>query len=300
MDWLRHPRFAKERARVIGKLRGDEYDFRRIKKVVFLCGGFQSARRDTLSTYFERYVPDSLVFYAEAVWAVITSLATGANALAVEEKLAALADIVIVIVESPGTFAEVGAFAISQPLRAKLLPILDARYKGRESFIETGPIRWVDTDSKFKPTIWADLDQILTATDEVEDRLSRLAKSTPTRVKNLVSSPKHLLFFVCDLVAVFGPCPRDHIAATVTELIGSRADEVDVDLYLGLGKAMKLLGSFEFAGREMFFRMLNEGHLSSFQRRRHIDLSTLRSHILSAMQACDACGPVLAELAKQA
>jgi hypothetical protein len=300
MDWLRHPRFASERARVIDQLRVDQYDFRTIKKVVFLCGGYQSQRRDDLNAYFQRHIQNALVFYAETVWAVIAASATSANALKVEERLADLADIVVVIVESPGTFAEVGAFAISDPLRKKLLPILDAQHKGRESFIETGPVRWVDTDSKFRPTIWTDLDQILTAADQIESRLARLGRGSPTRVTDLGSSPKHLVFFVCDLVAVFGPCPREHIATAIQDLLGGGANAVDVDLYLGLGKAMRLLGSFDFEGREMFFRVLNDGRLSSFQRRRYLDLSTLRAHMLSAMQACVICEPVLAELARHA
>ncbi|MEX2138227.1 MAG: retron St85 family effector protein [Pirellulales bacterium] len=300
MDWLQHPRFANERTRAINQLRDDKYDFHRIKKVVFLCGGLASPRRDTLNAYFQRHIPDCLVFYAEAAWAVIASLTTSTNALAVEEKLADLADIVVIIVESPGTFAEVGAFAMSERLRAKLLPILDSRHRSRESFIATGPIRWVDAESTFKPTIWTDLDQILNATGELEERLSRLKKSTPTRVSDLLSSPKHVLFFVCDLVAVFGPCPRDHMVANLKDLLGARAPEVDIDLYLGLGRAMNLLGSFRVADRDMFFRVLDDGRLSSFQRRRHIDLSTLRAGVLSAMQACGLCDVVLAELARQA
>lgn len=299
MDWLHHPRFAHERSRIIDVLRHDEYDFRRIKKVVFLCGGYLSPRRDVLNKYLARFTDDTLIFYAEAVWAVFAAAAPTTNALAVEEKLAGLADIVIVIVESPGTFAEVGAFAISDPLRAKLLPILDARHKGADSFLITGPIRWVDTDSKFAPAIWTDFNRLLTATAEIEERLSRLGRSKPTKIKDLdlIGSPKHLLFFACDLVAVFGPCPPDHIADSIAAILGPTAAMVDVGLYLALGKAMKLLGSFEFDKREMFFRILDDGRLPAFQRKRHIDLPTLRSQVLSAMQGCDACLPVLAELA---
>ena len=299
MDWLHHPRFARERSRIIEFLRQDQYDFRKIKKVVFLCGGRVSIRRDSLNAYLERHVPDVLVFYAEAVWAVIASFTASANALAVEEKLAALADIVIVIVESPGTFTEIGAFAISDPLRAKLLPILDVRRREDESFINTGPVRWIDADSKFRPSIWVDPEQILAATDQIEERLRRLPKSTPVRIQDLSASPKHLLFFVCDIVAVFGPCPREHVAASVSDVLGSTGGTSDIDLYLGLGKAMKLLSSFTLNGCEMFFRVLNDGRLVSFQRKRHIDLPTLRSRVLSAMQACSACEPVLAELVRR-
>ncbi len=298
MDWLHHPRFARERRRVLDQLRRDRYDFRRIKKVIFLCGGFRSTRRDTLNAYLERYSEDCLVFYAEAVWALIASTVPAANALAMEEKLAALSDIVIVIVESPGTFAEVGAFALSGPLREKLLPVMDVAHRGGDSFLSTGPIRWVDEESRFRPTIWTNLNQILLAAGEIDDRLKRIPKTKPMRVLDLEASPKHLIFFICDLVAVFGPCPREHIVGAVAELLPPGV-HIDVDLYLGLGKAMKLLRSFQSEGEEMFFRVLVDGKLLAFQRRRHLDLSTLRSHILSAMQACAPCAPALAELDRQ-
>ena len=52
-----------------------------------------------------------------------------------EAKLAGLSDIVIIIVESPGTLAELGAFSLSDPLRKKLLPLLDKKYRTGQSFV---------------------------------------------------------------------------------------------------------------------------------------------------------------------
>lgn len=301
MDWLHHPPFARQRVKTIELLRHDEYDFRKIKKVVFLCGGFRSARRDALNQYLKRFADDTVVFFAEAVWAVIANASPATNALLVEERLAELADIVIVIVESPGTFAEVGAFAISSCLRAKLLPILDASHKTEDSFLVTGPIRWVDADSQFAPTIWTDFDQLLVAGMEIESRLDRIPRTRPIRMKQaqLITSPKHLLFFVCDIVAVFGPCPVAHITDTVAQILNLDTPTVDINFYVALGKAMGLLGSFNLDGSELFFRLLRDGRLPSFQRKRHIDLATLRSEVLSAMQSCEPCMAALLEMGRQ-
>jgi hypothetical protein len=299
MDWLRHPSVARERSRAIAALRNDKYDFRRLKKVVFLCGGQGSTRRDDLRSYFARHVDDAMVFYAEAVWPIIAAAVGSANALEVEERLANLADICIVIVESPGTFAELGAFAMSAPLRKKLLPILDSKHFGAKSFLETGPVRWVDADSNFGPSIWTDLDTILTAISEIEDRFGRLGKSRPGRVEVVAASPKHLLFFVCDLVSVFGPCPAAHVAGAVNEILEIDLPQGEVAFYLALGTAMGLLGNFLSGGVELFYRRLQDGALIAFQRKRHIDLATLRASMLSAMQSCRLCELPLAELARQ-
>jgi hypothetical protein len=300
LDWLDHPRFRPVRDLAVTTLRQHEYSFRKINKVVFLCGANQSTRRDNLAAYLLRNHDDVLIFYAESVWAVIAAGASAANALDVEAKLAELADIVIVIVESPGTFAELGAFANSEPLRQKLLPLLDTIHRGQESFITTGPVRWVDSDSAFRPSLWLVLDRLLESVDQIEERIARIPTRKAARVADLAASPKHLVFFICDIVAVFGPCPASHIKFAVQQIFGSRDPEIDVEMYLGLGKAMRLLESFEHDGLAMFYRPLSQGRLPAFQRRRRdLDIPSLRAQVISVMQTCDACEPVLRELARR-
>jgi hypothetical protein len=117
------------------------------------------------------------------------------NALQMEEALADLADSLVIVVESPGAFAELGAFSLVDRLRRKLLLILDNEYEEDQSFINTGPVRWADEDSQFKPAIFTDLKIILGATGALEERLRRLPPPAKTRVDDLSTSPKHLLFF---------------------------------------------------------------------------------------------------------
>lgn len=106
------------------------------------------------------------------------------NALQLEEWLADLSDAVIIIVESFGTVAELGAFSISEPLRTKLLPILDKRFKNDESFINTGPVSWVNQDSIYKPSIYADFETILTVIPDIIDKIdSGRPKFYTSRVK---------------------------------------------------------------------------------------------------------------------
>ena len=144
--WLNHPRYVPTRERLIGYLQSDRYRFRRLDPVILLCGGADSSRRATLRDYLRRHNPKLSLFYAERVWEHIASRATR-GALKMEEDLAHLADLLIIIVESPGTFAELGAFSLSESLRLKLLPIVDTAYRHEQSFIATGPLRWIDAES---------------------------------------------------------------------------------------------------------------------------------------------------------
>ena len=299
LDWLHHPRFAQVRDAVLAAFRRKEYHFRKVGTVVFLCGSQDSSPRNHLSQYLARHRRECLVFYAERAWEIIALHDTSANALAVEEKMAQLADIVIVIVESPGTFAELGAFSISPPLRRKLLPILDLNHRDGGSFVETGPVCWTDRDSTFGPSIWGNQARILEVVGDVEERLDRIPVARSRRVPDLIASPKHLLFFVCDLVSVFGPCPRHHIELFVETLLGQPG--ADVTLMLGLGRALDLLSSLSVDDQELFYRPLQEGQLRSFQYTgKYVDMASLRARVVGVMQACPPCIPALKALADAA
>jgi hypothetical protein len=181
------------------------------------------------------------LFYAERVWDVIANLGQR-DALQMEEDLAKLADLVIVIVESPGTFTELGAFSISPPLRKKMLPIVHERYRHQNSFIANGPLKWIDEESDFKPSIYTDLDRILLAADQIEERLKRISKQRSVKLEDLATSPKHLLFFICDLITVISPATMSMITGYLEEIAPNiSVNKVDVPTLVGLAVAMNLL-----------------------------------------------------------
>jgi hypothetical protein len=285
MSWIHHPKFRKIQEEVLTALRRNEYKFRRVKKVVFLCGGKSSSARERLKTYLLERRNDVLIFYAEHVWSIIAKLSRH-SALQLEAKLAELADLVLLIVESPGTFAELGAFSISDELRKKLLPLMDARYKEDESFLNAGPIRWVDSESDFAPTIWTNLQAILESAGEVDSRLDKIAPGD-LRVADLSSSPKHLLFFICDIVSIFGPCLTSHVELYVESIVGKRIDSVP--LLLALARAVDLVESTLSAEQESFYyRPLRDGELLAFHyTKKNLRLAQLRAEVLSVMQVID-------------
>jgi hypothetical protein len=223
-SWLQHPRYVHIREGLVQHLRPPKYRFRRLNPVVFLCGSDGSKGRDALREYLHKYTPNLSVFYAELVWEIIASLGER-DALQMEEDLAKLADLVIVLVESPGTFTELGAFSLSPSLRKKMLPIVDEKYRHDVSFITNGPLKWIDSESVFKPTIYTNLDKNLLAADQVQERIQRIAKPHSTKLEDLATSPKassvfHLRSDLGNLSRY--PCddhrlPRRHIAVNRIE-----------------------------------------------------------------------------------
>jgi len=255
---------------------------------VFLCGGRETSRRDNLRDYLIKYHPEVSIFYAEAVWAEIVRAKSTSNALEVEEYLASLADLVVIIVESPGTFAELGAFSLSTSLRQKLLPIVDSAYEfSDESFIKTGPIRWVDRDSLFRPTVYVNLSKILEAASVIDDRLSRLPKSKSERIRDLGINRKYLVFFMSDLVAVVAPATISLLHYYLGHILGSNITEDEVATLVGVAVAMKLLVpvlvTVQGLSTTYYLGHRTESLSKPFHHRR-VDLPTLRASHMSVLQ----------------
>jgi hypothetical protein len=70
------------------------------------------------------------------------------NLVDLEEQIAALSTLILLIVESSGSKAELGAFSFIRSLRTKLYVILEGRFQYEHSFIMDGPVAKVDAESK--------------------------------------------------------------------------------------------------------------------------------------------------------
>lgn len=262
---------------------------------MFLCGGNGSPRRDRLAEYLRKPPHDLLIFYADKVWPALAKI-PGKNALEMEADLANLADIVIIIVESPGTFAELGAFSLSQELRKKLLPIVGIAYRSENSFINTGPLKWIESDSTFAPPIWTHLDQILTAALAVDQRLRLLPFAHQSRISDLSISPKHLLFFICDLVAILGPCDAATIEATVSDIL-TAPPTIDIVSLLSLAEAMALISEVMSGDSLYYYSPLDpDGRIRPFHKGPYFDISGMRAEFLSVLQCIDEAREVLAAM----
>lgn len=303
MSWLQHPRYTRVRDDLVGYLHADTYRFPPLEPVVFLCGGAESSRRDTLRDYLQKNLLNLKLFYAERVWEQIAASNGSQSALQMESELASLADLVIIIVESPGTFAELGAFSLSDPLRKKILPIVDSLYREACSFIATGPLRWIDTESNFAPTIYVPLPRILEAVDQVEERIARIPKSDSVKISDLASSPKHLLFFLCDLIAVIHPASVDVIQHYVKKIVPSIVEtNTDIPTLIGLGVAMGLLRCKTISTQgemHVFFLPASPKALERpFHHRRKLNLPSQRAAHVSVLLSIPEAKAVLQELRK--
>jgi hypothetical protein len=303
-SWLAHPRYVPICEGLINHLRRSRYRFRKLDPVIFLCGAAGSKGRDAIRDYLARHTPGADIFYAERVWQEIVSLGER-DALQMEEDLAKLADLIIVIVESAGTLTELGAFSLSPGLRQKLLPIVDERYQHESSFITNGPLHWIDMESAFRPTIYTALSMVLSAVDQIEERIKRIPESHSIKLDDLSTSPKHFLFFICDLISVIYPASLrmiNHYISAIVPSLSSTA--INVPTLIGLAVAMGLLRPVTAADgsrSEVYYVPVDVNRIGKpFHHSRLLYLEARRAEHLSALLAIPEAKAVLDEVRKTA
>lgn len=249
--WSKHPKYLRAKNDFVSNFSANELTqlSYSLPKILFICGGEELSckNRGILEKYIQKHHKEYLTFRAEFAWDVISNSENSrdVNALALEEWLADFSDIVIILVESYGTVAELGAFSLSPSLRKKLLPILDKKFEKHSSFINTGPVMWVNKESKYKPSIYSDFSTILTCIPEINERLNRKLRSSVSQ-DNLYGkyrySPKVLLFFLLYLIASLGPISDHDIIELTHQIIEFRGkkNKNTIDFMLSLGIALGL------------------------------------------------------------
>lgn len=292
MDWFDHPAYIKLKKRLVRQFYDRVYRLRRSRNrhLVFLCGKAQSNNRDYVAKYLKMHT-GKLIFYADDVWTHISKL-QDLNALQMEDRLGQISDAVIVLVESPGTFAELGAFSISPELRRKLLPIVDKQYELEPSFINSGPIRWVNKDSDFRPAVYADFSEILAVAPQIDDRLKRIPPSPFKEVSDIANRPRYLLFLLLDLLSVITPAPQKHIEYYLKQIISHKPAWSTISL-LGLGVALRLISHFSVKKVIYYCRPLTSKPWSPFLHKDMFNIEEERAIFLNTLDTIPAARDII-------
>ncbi len=209
--------------------------------VVFTCGADAStvrSGRTQLLAYAERYFKHGTLFRAEDAFPILKR-STKHDYLSIEERLADYSDCVVLINESAGTLAELGAFASNNKVVNKLLIVNDILHVGHKSFINLGPLAKADKKSKFKKTIHTDMSTISKTFDAILDRITDVALrrrrlsvdfTTPSSWRS--SKGKHRLLLVQDLINLFSPITELELEAVMKALFTAKYVPFHIELGL--------------------------------------------------------------------
>jgi hypothetical protein len=146
-----------------------------------------------------------------------------------EEHLAGLSDVIVLIVESPGAIAELGAFAVSPAISDRLLVLVAEFHYEQDSFIKLGPIKRLENKNADSVLVydWHDFDL-----GRPVERFEKLLDEMPAivaAIREFMSvdtgerlfkkeDSSHLMLLVCDLVDLFGALPFKEIQECLATL----------------------------------------------------------------------------------
>lgn len=239
---------------------------------IFLCGGplpkpgeAPASLRAVLMEHLQTDYPElrSSVILAEdaASWYHSPKSPRFPNLVNLEEQIGALSTLILLIVESAGSIAELGAFSFIPSLREKLSVVLETRYQNERSFIMDGPVAMLERESEADggASRWYALDwlkdtkeQTISDSDaiRVADKIVKEIFNPAIRDLNdselfRVNKIEHQILLIGDLVSAGGP------------LLISEIMEILDGLNLGTGKEIE-----EKKVKEYLFLLENLGHLS--------------------------------------
>lgn len=119
-----------------------------LSNFVFLCGANKSInevseRRKALIDFSKKNLPHTHFFLAEKMFLTLKDEGHKGNILDVEHLISDFSDYILIILESPSSFTELGAFSHDK-LRKKLVVINNLNFKKEQSFINLGPIKAIE------------------------------------------------------------------------------------------------------------------------------------------------------------
>jgi hypothetical protein len=237
--------------------------------LVFLCGGVTGsdpAPYESARDYFHRYLKKNhpslikRVRRAEVIndWFdhdIFSDL------LELEEYIAALADLIVLFVESPGSIAELGAFATSTHLRPKTLAIVSSTYQQTGTFIADGPVRRLENENKdlvryfdWEPKTIND-QETLEALNDMSEELAQLLidreKLGVTEQQLDQESHAHTMLLMADLIDILGITTETEITKCFNEW-GYGLDRRHLRQYISLLENLKIIKQLPYSTQRYY------------------------------------------------
>lgn len=206
---------------------------------VFLCGAnidekTPSKRRQDLIDFSLHQIPHTKFFLAETIFNHLDGY--NSNLLDIEHDLSSFSDYIIIVLESESAFCELGAFAMREELRRKLIIINDCEFKASKSFIKRGPIDAIVESAGQERILYYKMDKngkvfgdrIGDIYRPLYDLINKVPSYRRRRAENIDptgSLTKNSLRFIFDLVYLMGPITLEELSRIIKILFIKSADK---------------------------------------------------------------------------
>lgn len=254
-----------------GRLNREALRVKRPMHSVFLCGGFISPDPKSKSASSVR---DYLIRLRQAEKKIKGKVVLAETAqqlyrdtnypdlISFEEDVARVASIVLVISESAGSLAELGAFASEPVIRPALRIILSEEHHQAESFVRFGPVKRVERDNRdhigvfpwkthrinnqlVKSSISNHYSEIVKF---INDRISEIPKSFLYSTLN----DRAIFYDIIWLLSLLEAVPPVQLYDAV-RIIHPDAQDVDIRDKLYILKTIGWINSFAYSNKDYYY-----------------------------------------------
>ncbi|HLP84908.1 MAG TPA: hypothetical protein VK157_11215 [Phycisphaerales bacterium] len=152
---------------------------------VFLCGKQVGRSTEDVRRQIQWFIKSILAcdaFLGEDIPALLRPKISDDH-LSIETEAAERANVIAMLLGSPGTIAELTAFVLNPQLRPKLLVFNELKYKGEKTFLNLGPLKLLDDNS----LIWLPEDetaalQVILASIDLRAAQCLLSRRAPSKL----------------------------------------------------------------------------------------------------------------------
>lgn len=179
---------------------------------VFLCGADitnKEMARSKMANIFEENSRRYELLYPEDLFEDLLAGQGQYSLLKLENILAASVDAIVLCPESPGSFAEIGAFSNNKKLAQKLIVLSNKKYKSDKSFINYGPYRLIKESGSGK-VLHINYEHLSLADEsykiykKVNDYITKIKKAHPVEkgVANILEAENFILpcIYLIDMI----------------------------------------------------------------------------------------------------
>lgn len=190
--------------RIIAKKIKDDLFFpvHQSKTTIFLCGA-DIKNKETARARMAGILdinPRFHLLYPEDIFDDLLAGQGQYSLLELENILADSVDCIVIFPESPGSFAEIGAFSINEKLAKKMIVLSNRKYRNDKSFINYGPYRLIKR-SKSGKVININYDDLshpinkINIYRNVNSHISQIKKNNPVEknIANLLEAENFIL-----------------------------------------------------------------------------------------------------------
>jgi hypothetical protein len=186
------------------------------------------------------------------------------NLMSFEADLASICSLVVIILESAGSLAELGAFSQLPDLSKKIIAIRSNTFNDATSFINFGILRHLtESDSSSVKSYPWDIENPTSITAEVindvisdiQDGLDQLTKSSKLKLTN----GSHVVVLICEIIELFSALKENEIHEYLT-LAGVFITKEELKRKLFLLEEFRLLKRAIYSDASFYMRSDEKHH----------------------------------------